>query len=97
MKDSWNSESHATNESKPHVNGDAKDCQVRTKTAKNSAVDMMHRMSSSCLISALLYGRTADDSCGSAWIDCMPAIVLAIVLDRIEIAVAHKNNGWTCE
>lgn len=78
MKDSWNNESHAINESKPPSNGDAKVRHVITKTAKNSTVDTMHRMSSSCLISDLLWGRTGDDGCGGAWADRMPAVVSAI-------------------
>jgi len=79
MKDSWNNESHAMNESKPPANGEVKVRQVITKTAKNSTVDTMHRMSSSCLISDLLWDRTGDDSCGSACIDRMPAIVSVIL------------------
>ena len=93
MKDSWNSESHAINESKPPANGDVKVFQVMTKTAKNSTVDMIHRMSSLCLISDLLWDRTGGDCCGSAWIDCMPAIVSAILLGEGGIAVAYENNG----
>lgn len=66
MKESWNNASHATKGSKPPVNGDVEVCQVMTKTAKNSAVDMTHRMSSSCLISDLLRDGNGDDGCGGA-------------------------------
>ncbi len=98
MKDSWNSESHIVNESKPPVNGDVYDCQARTKTAKNRAVDMMHRMSSSCLISDFLGGRIGG------WIDFRPLCWTGLLLRmRVTIGfasgitVAHENSDWICK
>lgn len=93
MKDSWNSESHAMNESTPPENGDVKLCQVTTKMAKNSIVDTIHLISSLCLIVDFLWDRTGDDRCGGAW----SAIVLAMLLKRRGIAATYENKSRSCK
>ena len=93
MKDSWNSESHARIESRPPVNGDVKVCQVTTKRAKNSTVDMIHRMSSLCLMSDLPWDCAGWANFRSARIDCISAIVPAVLLETFKTAVAYVNDG----
>jgi hypothetical protein len=66
-----------------------------TKTAKNSTVDMIQRTSSSCLISELLWDRAGGSIFETAGIDCISAIVPAVLLRKSGTVVAYVNESTT--